>query len=185
MHSTYIVTFEYTTIKFIYCMSYIYIVSPFSLLAGPASSSWTKKSRSWQDALDENILRLDRTKDCFEKIEGDLRLGYQLPPRNSLAGNILIHCFSTVEKVLKRHGPATYKLGYTHCPHTRFYNQKFGYAFESHGWEQMLVLYVASETISPAFVEAALIQQHKGILACALNCMFTCLYIFLSIIYHL
>lgn len=31
-------------------------------------------------------------------------------------------------------------------------------------WERMIVLYVANETISPSFVEGALIQRHKGIL---------------------
>ena len=40
------------------------------------------------------------------------------------------------------------------------YNRKFGY--RNTGWEFMVAIYVSSETISCAFVEAALIQTYKG-----------------------
>lgn len=64
------------------------------------------------------------------------------------------------------HYPMIYKFGYCHCPYTRFYNHKFGYHHDPYDkWEHMKVLYISAETISPGFVEASLIQRHKGSLA--------------------
>lgn len=106
---------------------------------------------------------MGRTRECFGKIDSDQRLDYRLPPRNSLAGTILKHCFSTIDQAINRFEPLIFKVGITHCPHTRFTNRTFGYVLERDSWERMLVLYAAGETVSPAFVEAALIQQYKGV----------------------
>lgn len=67
-----------------------------------------------------------------------------------------------VNQVIAKYEPLIYKVGYTHCPHTRFTNRKFGYVLDRERWERMLVLYAAGEVVSPAFVEAALIQHFKG-----------------------
>ena len=107
-------------------------------------------------------MAMPRTQDCFDKIERDFRLDYNLPPKKSLAGKILAHCFEVMGKIIRKNEPLIYKIGYTHDAHTRFYNSKFGYQRERCGWENMLVLYAAGETVSPAFVEGALIQQFKG-----------------------
>ena len=105
---------------------------------------------------------MPRTQEVFNKIEHDFRLDYALPPKKSLAGKILVHCFEVVGKVIRKNEPLIYKIGYTHDAHTRFYNSKFGYQLEKCRWENLLVLYAAGETVSPAFVEGALIQQFTG-----------------------
>ena len=135
------------------------------LTPGPPAPTWipTALKSAWSDALDAQLLDMARTLECFNKIEFDERLGYKLPRKGCLPGAILKHCFSTSDGVIAKHEPFIYKFGFTHCPHTRFYNQKFGYAHDlKAGWEHMLVLYVASETASTSFVEAALIQRYKG-----------------------
>ena len=118
--------------------------------------------RSWRESLAPEVLWFERTKTCFEQIEQDSRLSYRLPPKNSLAGRIMKHCFDVVDATIEKHQPLIFKVGYTHCAYTRFYNDKFGYVHEKASWEYMVVLYAAGETVSPAFVEAALIQHYKG-----------------------
>jgi hypothetical protein len=134
---------------------------------------------------------MERAEGCFVKIQGDDRLDYRLPKKGSLAGAVLKHCFKVIDTTIEKHTPLTFKLGFTHCPHTRMYNQKFGYRKDA--WENLLVLYVACESISPAFVEAALIQKYKGpwdlyIYQLAFDFAFTCntmrLLIFTGLVYH-
>ena len=127
-----------------------------------SSRPGTLKTTSWQKALGPDILGMERTRECFEKIEMDIRLDYRLPRKESLAGSIVKHCFHMVDLMIEKHEPLIFKVGYTHCAHMRFYNSKFGYVHEQAAWEHMLVLYAAGETISPAFIEAALIQHYKG-----------------------
>ena len=99
----------------------------------------------------------------FEKIEQDAVLGYDLPRKpGMLAGQIVKHCFETVGKVLSLKKPCIFKVGVTHCAYFRWHNHTFGYRYEIERWEKMVVLYVTHEALSPAFVEGALIQHHKG-----------------------
>lgn len=99
----------------------------------------------------------------MEKIEADPLLSYKLPKPNALAGHVLKHVFSVLETHLKRHQPSTYKIGVTHCPTWRFYNDLYGYTREKQRWEGMTVLYISHESTGPAFAEAAAIQKHIGI----------------------
>ena len=131
------------------------------LAPAPSSSALSKPER-WQDALDSSILLMPRTKECFSKIQLDERLGYNLPVKNAIAGQVLKHCFGVVSRTISKFKPLIFKLGYTHDAYMRMYNRKFGYIHERDGWQQMVVLYAAGETISPAFLEAALIQNFKG-----------------------
>lgn len=137
-------------------------VNSYPPAAGPPCSTWSPAASrpTWLDTLDASVLEMERTEGCFVKIEGDDRLDYRLPKKGSLAGAVLKHCFKVIDTTIEKHTPLTFKLGFTHCPHTRMYNQRFGYRKDA--WENMLVLYVACESISPAFVEAALIQKYKG-----------------------
>ena len=124
-------------------------------------TSWSRPQR-WQDALDPSILQLPRTLECFAKVEGDERMGYDLPHKNALAGKILKHCFQVVSKTISKFKPLIFKLGFSHDVHMRMYNRKFGYVHEKCSWEHIVILYTAGECISAAFVEAALIQRFKG-----------------------
>lgn len=93
----------------------------------------------------------------------DVHLDYDLPKKAGLlAGQIMKHCCETMDKYLRMHKPCIFKVGYTHCPSFRWNNPKFGYKYDCDKWEKMVVIYCASEAISPAFVEGALIQRHKG-----------------------
>ena len=38
----------------------------------------------------------------------------------------------------------------------------FGYVLDRQRWERMIIVYVSTETMGPAFLGAALIQQFKG-----------------------
>ena len=101
--------------------------------------------------------------DCFDKIEMDPKLGYNLPKRpGMIAGQILKHCYGVVDNVVEAHAPCIFTIGYTHCAHFRFYNEKYGYNSDPSKWERMIVIHAASETISCSFIEAAIIQRHKG-----------------------
>ena len=117
----------------------------------------------WRDVLDEPLLALPRTRTCFEDIEKDNMLDYDLPKKpKMLAGQILKHCYQKMDQVLESQSPCIYKIGYTHCPSWRMHNRVDGYRWENAKWSNMVVIYAASDTISAAFVEAALIQRHKG-----------------------
>lgn len=122
-----------------------------------------RKRHHWRDVLDEAIVALPRTLDCFRAIEGDNMLDYNIPPKKGmLAGGILKHCYAALDAILTAQYPCIYKVGYTHNPSWRFHNSVYGYRHDAAKWSNMVVLYAASETISPSFVEAALIQRHKG-----------------------
>ena len=128
--------------------------------------SGPSRNSTWQNSLDAATLALHRTKFCFDQIESDSRLDYQLPKNaTGKAGYIIKNVYASVDRILERWKPCIYKFGYTHCAYFRFYNDMYGYCREADGWEKMVVLYAASETISPSFIEGALIQRHKGILA--------------------
>lgn len=117
----------------------------------------------WSSLLGQDVLSLERTRECFDLIEGDPMLAYDLPKKpRPLPGHVLKHCYGVVDKILQAQAPCVYKVGYTHCAYFRFHNRKFGYAHEKQRWQQMIVIYAASEPISPGFVEAAIIQRHKG-----------------------
>ena len=121
-----------------------------------------RRQSSWQETLDESTKLLPRTADVFAKIDSDSRLSYNLASKGALPGAVLKHCFEVVDQVVSKNSPLIYKVGYTHCPWTRFFNNKFGYHLDRDKWTNMKVLYVSGEPISPGFVEAALIQRHKG-----------------------
>lgn len=110
------------------------------------------------------MLSLPRTRTCFQEIEDDAMLDYNLPKAGMLAGHIMKHCCQTIDSLLERHAPCIYKVGYTHDAKWRMHNESYGYRWETAKWSQLIVIYAASETISPAFVEGALIQRHKGTL---------------------
>lgn len=134
-------------------------------IAGTPCSSWARASNRklhWRDALDSSLLSAPRTLECFSKIEQDEKLDFNLPQKSAVAGQILKHCFSTVDKVMEKHKPLVYKFGYCYDAHVRYYNRKFGYVLDREGWDCLLVLYAAGEPISPSFVEASLIQKYKG-----------------------
>ena len=75
-----------------------------------------------------------------------------------------MHAYKVMDQTLEKFGPMVYKIGFTHCPYTRFYNSKFGYVNDRQRWESMVVVFASHEAIGPAFVEAALIQRYKGFL---------------------
>ena len=133
--------------------------------AGPPSAGWKRASSRklhWKDALEEGLVSIPRTLDVFTKIENDVKLGYDLPPKNAVAGRILTHCMDVVTQVINQHKPLIYKFGYCYDAPVRFYNRTFGYVLDKEKWDFLLVLYASSETISPGFVEASLIHQFKG-----------------------
>ena len=124
-----------------------------------------KNLTHWQTVLRDDVLALTRTRECFSMIEDDPMLGYDLPKKScTLLGQVLKHCYGVVDKLFEAQYPCIYKFGFTHCASFRFHNAKFGYKHEQDLWQKMIVVYASSEPVSPGFVEAALIQRHKGFL---------------------
>ena len=113
--------------------------------------------------LDERLLALKRTGECFRMILGDNDLKLQLPPEGSLAGRVLSHAVNTVENTLRKFSPMVFKLGFTTCPVTRWRNTRYGYKADRHQqWEAMTILFASHEFTGPSFLEAALIRTYKG-----------------------
>lgn len=113
--------------------------------------------------LDEKVLQLSRTSECFHKIYADPQLELQLPRKGAKSGHIVRHAIAVVQKTLDKWGPMVFKCGFTHCPSTRWRNRKFGYAVDRYQkWEQMIILYVSHESAGPSFLESCLIQTFKS-----------------------
>ena len=129
-----------------------------------STSALSKRAKRirYTDLLEDEILRFPRTHSCFGLIEKNDNLDYDLPRKGALAGHILNHCYTVLNSYLQKWEPMTFKVGYTHCAHFRFYNPTFGYKTSIDKFERMVVVYAAAETISPSFVEAAMIEKFKS-----------------------
>lgn len=131
----------------------------------PMTSKRSNATSTWAMLLNDEVLGLARTAQCFQAIDSDPLLNYKLPKKGAVAGQILKHVYTTLENHLDRHKPSIYKIGYTHNPVWRFYNSQYGYCKNVEGWEGMTIVFAADNTIAPAFVEAATIQRHLGLLS--------------------
>lgn len=121
----------------------------------------------WAGKLSSGILGLPRAVQCFAAINADPTIDCRLPKNGALTGAILTHACATVDSILREQGPAVYKIGYTHCPSFRMRNRLYGYVHDRHQkWQQMVVVYCSDEPVGPAFLEAALINKHKGSPGC-------------------
>ena len=128
-------------------------------------NSFSPKARRPLDPdLDPRVTALERTELCFAKMHAQEVLVCNFAKANAVAGEVLTHSFKVVDQKLRTCGPMVFKLGFTHCPFTRFFNPKFGYFHDRHQkWERMIILHVSHECVGPAFLEAALIQRYKGL----------------------
>lgn len=122
----------------------------------------SRPDAAWAKFLTDDILRLPRTTRCFQAIQSDPLLSYNLPKKGALAGQVLKHVFGVLDHHLERHRPSIYKIGYTHNPQWRFHNSQYGYIKNVERWEGMTVVYASENNIAPAYVEAAAIQKHLG-----------------------
>ena len=116
--------------------------------------------------LSTDVQQLARCEAAFEKLLSHEKIFLALPKPNLTAGSVLKHAFAKVESLQSRFEPMSFKIGYSHCPHFRWTNPKFGYAHCVQKYERMDVIYVAADPVGPAFVEAALIHRFKGSPAC-------------------
>ena len=114
--------------------------------------------------LDPKIRCLPRAPGVFGKILSTDKLLLKLPRPGALAGQVIRHATQVLESTLTSNAPMVYKIGFSYDPHNRFYNKSFGYVLDRQRWERMIIVYVSAETMGPAFLEAALIQQFKGLL---------------------
>ena len=113
--------------------------------------------------LDERLLTLNRTSQCFNRITEDSDVTLQLPPVGCLAGRVLSHAVDIVDKTLRKFSPVVFKVGFTTCPVSRWRNSRYGYKVDRYQkWQTMIVLFASHEFTGPAFLEAALIRMYKG-----------------------
>ena len=116
----------------------------------------------WASHLDQRILGLARTWECFSMVQQDPMLSCKLPKVGALSGSVLKHAIQVYESTMKEFGPLVFKFGWTHCPVFRLRNKKFGYLNDVLGWEKMIILYASSEAVGPSFLESALIEKYRG-----------------------
>jgi hypothetical protein len=113
--------------------------------------------------VDDDVFLLPRSEVSFGHIADDPALTLNLAPKGSLAGAQLKHMYNFVENLVKRESPLVFKIGYTHDPHTRFRNKRYGYTSDSfHKWQSMAILFAGSNSTAAAYIEAAAIQKFKG-----------------------
>ena len=119
----------------------------------------------WEGRLSEDILKMPRTRDVFDRIETDPLLSYRLPQAHAAAGVVLYHAGEVFEGLHLTHKPMTFKFGFSHCAHSRWHNPVFGYKYDRDKFQQMVVVYVSDNPVGPAFLEAALIQKYQSCFA--------------------
>jgi hypothetical protein len=115
--------------------------------------------------MDANLLARPRVQEAFAKIDADDALSYRLPRAGATAGAVIAHAQAVFEGVHVHLKPLTYKFGFTHDPHFRYYNSKFGYTFGPDKFEKLIAVYCAADPTGPAFLEAALVKLYEGRLA--------------------
>ena len=122
-----------------------------------------RSQRDWRLFVDDDVLLLPRSEVSFGLIADDPALSLKLAPKGSLAGAQLKHVYNFVENLVKRESPLVFKIGYTHDPHTRFRNKRYGYSSDSfHKWQSMVILFAGSNSTAAAYIGAATIQKFKG-----------------------
>lgn len=130
----------------------------------PKESFAPKSVALWEDHYLKHgdLAGLPRSRDAFRKIEADPYLSISLPKPSATAGGILAHAIQCFERLLAKNKPMTFKFGFTHCAHTRFYNPRFGYKHAKVTYDYMVVLYAAANPHGPAFLEAALVEKYSS-----------------------
>lgn len=140
---------------------------------GAKDSAAPQSMEKWEDHYlkHEDLAGLPRSRDVFRKIEADPCLFISLPKPSATAGGILNHAIQSFERLLEKNKPMTFKFGFTHCAHTRFYNTKFGYKHAKVTFDCMLVLFGAPNPHGPAFLEAALVEKYLSSLFAIYGCL--------------
>ena len=103
---------------------------------------------------------LEIQKKLDDKFPG--KIEWRLPRFNAVAGGVLQHCSSVVEKLLETQSPMAFKIGYTHNPLWRWGNRLYGYCHEKIKWSTMILLYATDQPYGPSMLEAALIDKYKS-----------------------
>lgn len=127
----------------------------------------------WEDRYlkHADLRHLPRSQDVFRKIEKEPCLELVLPLPGLNAGGVLQHTIKTLDGILLRNKPVTFKIGITHDPYMRWHNSVFGYKYSKDPFDFMWVLYAASHIHGPSFLEAALIDRYQSYLfALFLSC---------------
>ena len=107
----------------------------------------------------EDLMKLNRTREVFERMDQEAHMSYKLPKPGATAGRILAHATSEFGVLYEKQSPMTFKFGITHNPIFRWYHRPYGYKYGVEKFEHMLIVYAASNPIAPAFLEASMIQQ--------------------------
>ena len=112
--------------------------------------------------LHADLKLLSRSWDVFGKISMDPCMSYSLPRPGCTAGRVLEHSITTINRLLEKYSPMTFKLGITHDAHHRWYCPTYGYQHSKDRFARLHVVYASSNPYSPAMLEAALIDRFKS-----------------------
>ena len=120
----------------------------------------------WEDSYlrHADLRYLPRSHDVFRKIEKEVCLELVLPKPGSNAGGVLQHAIKTLDGMISKNKPVTFKIGITHDPYVRWHNSVFGYKYSKDPYDFMWILYAASHIHGPSFLEAALIDRYQSFL---------------------
>ena len=94
---------------------------------------------------------------------GDGSICYKLPTTSLLAGRVLHHCETVIQKLRMQTGGlqlVIFKIGITHECSRRFQ------LYKEKGWDRMVVMYQSDELGAIEMLEAALISQHCHLKQC-------------------
>lgn len=132
----------------------------------PNCSSQSQRGSSIPQYMqNEDLRRLSRTMEVFQKIESEPHMSFSLPRPKITAGRILEHACKAFEKLHSKESPMTFKFGITHCPAFRWHHHPYGYKFGIEKFQHMLIVFASPDPVGAAFLEAALIRSYGSCLA--------------------
>ena len=131
-----------------------------------AAACFSAMSGALPTSSDRNLVKPEPVSGPLDSLEC---IDYRLPPTGVPAGKVLEHAKHVVHRLLEKHAPMVFKLGYTHDPVWRWTNSIYGYSFDCYKYTNMVILYESSEAAGPAagpaMLEASLIDFFRSILA--------------------
>ena len=146
---------------------YRQLVIPLGGQPGLRTQPWT--SNRWVED-NKHLLELPRMSECITQLDesdcGDEILFCLCDQETCTASRILKHCEWVICNLFRKH-PAVYKIGITENPVNRWKGRSYSYKFDpTDDWQQMVVVFVGSDSLQCAFVEAHLIHRFLGRSGC-------------------
>ena len=110
---------------------------------------------AWKPHVSDSVLADNEVLSALQEVDEHSDIEWCLAARATTAGGVLSHAIHIVERLLNRHAPMIFKIGFTHDACWRWGNTIYGYKWQRDKWEKMCLLHIAEEPFSLAMLEAA------------------------------